>query len=292
MAVDSTGICWVAESASGMIGRYDPQTGTYTRIALPGENSFPQPIAVDPQDRVWVGDGHGRVNSRLVEYEPKSGTFTVYPIPKTYDLNNYSLQMIRFQKDGSVWGDMYNGRSIIRLDPATKKVTEFPGVPTIQYGMAIDGDGAVWISEQMAGKMARLDSKSGQLTEFDLPTKDSMPQRLGSDAQGNLWVPEYRAGKIAMIDYRTTKITEYPTPTKNSGPYSISVDRTHNLIWIDEMMAAQLARFDPRTKTFVEYPLPTRLSSVRRIEVDPTRPNRIWFSGLLRDNLGYMDIIE
>ena len=293
MSVDSKGICWVGETTTGLLGRYDPQTETYTRIPIPGEKPWPQPIAVDSKDRVWFADGHGPVQSRLVRFDPKTGTFTSYPYPKTYELKNYSLQMIRFHPDGSVWGDMHSGRVLVRVDPETKEVSESK-IPNsnILYGLAIDGSQNVWFSEQMIGKLARVDSHGDHFTEFDLPTEDSMPQRMAADAEGNIWVPEYRSSKIAMVDYRTTKITEYLTPTKNSGPYNIVVDKRRNLIWVDEMMAAQFARFDPRTKTFVEYPLPTRLGSVRSIELDPIHPNRIWFSGFQRSTVGYMDVLE
>ena len=292
MSVDSKGICWLGESQTGILGRYDPATATYTRIRLPDENTWPEPVAVDAKDRVWIGDGHGAVNSRLIEYDPATKTFTTYPIPKKYNLANYDLQMIRFQPDGTVWGAMHYGRIIVSVDPGSKEVSEYTVPPNMLYGLAIDGGHNVWFSEQMVGKMAKVDSSGGNFKEIDLPTKDSMPQRLATDADGNLWVPEYRSGKIAKIDYRTLKVTEYPTPNKNSGPYTIDEDKARNLIWVNEMMAAQFARFDPRTKIFVEYPLPTPLSSVRSIELDPNRPNRIWFSGLIKDNIGYMDVTD
>ena len=298
MTVDSKGICWVAESTSGILGRYDPQTATYTRIRLPGEKPWPEPIAVDPKDHLWMADSHGATNRRFIEYDPETGTFTTYPIPKPrlgfgHGIFNYGIITIRFHPDGTVWAGIHGAKTIVRLNPATKEVTEYdvPAADTL-YGMAIDGSKAVWFAEQFPGRMGRIDSQTGQLTEFELPTKDSMPQKMATDAEGNIWVAEYRVAKLAKIDYRTTKITEYPTPTKNSGPYSVVVDKARNVIWVNEMMAGQFARFDPHTKTFVEYPIPTRLSSARIIELDPTRPNRIWFSGLFRDNVGYMDIIE
>lgn len=299
VAVDSKGVGWVSENRHGFLGRFDPNAHAYTRIPLPGGKSTPSPssVAVDLQDRVWVSDGN---NNRIVQYDPKTSAFTVYPIPAGPNGERKNLNTIRFHPDGTVWATEIGANQILRLDPATKKVAEYP-VPsgvlakrnTLPYGMAIDGNKFLWFIESIAEKVGKVNPVTGEITEFEIPTKGAIPHRMAADADGNLWFGEAGGvGQLGMIDYRTGKITEYPTPTKYSGAYSIDVDRTRNLIWVDEMIADQIARFDPRTKNWVEYPVPTRYSSIRRIEVDPSRPNRVWFSGSHKDTVGYIDVIE
>ncbi|OFW44371.1 MAG: hypothetical protein A3J28_13420 [Acidobacteria bacterium RIFCSPLOWO2_12_FULL_60_22] len=308
VAVDAQGICWVAESRPGVIGRLDPQTLTYTRIPIPETKantekrsvSAAHALALDEQGRLWLSD-HRTPNPRAVQYDPKTGKFTFYPYPapkrpeESADVNT-----IRIHPNGTVWFTDLGSDQILRLNPATKDFTQIPvpaglrsKIKAHPYGMAIDGDGWIWFAEYETDKMGRIDAKSGEVTEYDLATPRAYPRRMGTDANGNVWFGEYGGvGKLGRVDRRTAKITEYPTPIKYSGAYSVSVDTKRNLIWVSELIADQIARFDPRTKTFVEYPLPTHYSSVRRIEADPSRPHRVWYSGNNTNKVGYLDVLE
>ena len=296
VAVDSKGIGWVSEGGHGVIGRLDPQTLAYRRIPIPGNKPSATAIEIDPQDRIWVGDSS---QNRLVQYDPKTEEFTSFALPRPPG-GRANVNTIRFHADGTVWATGISSNQIFHLDPKTKEVAVYDvpaGVAAKSnvnpYGMAIDGNNVVWFAERRSDKVAKVDPKTGTITEIDVPTKGAVLRRMQSDQDGNLWFGEFGGvGKLAMIDYKTGKITEYPTPTKHSGAYSVDVDRARNFIWVNEMMADQIARFDPRTKTFVEYPIPTRNSSVRRIEVDSSRPNRVWFTGLHVDTVGFLDVVE
>jgi len=309
VAVDSQGIAWVSEQFKGNLGRLDPDTMTYTRISLPPVRSGKfsrNAIAVDPQDRVWVMDGEP--NDRLVQYDPKTGSFTTYPVPKSPD-GDTRANTIRFHPNGNVWMTGMTANRIMSFNPDTKEFTPFPvpsGETSHPYGLAFDGKGDVWFTENFGARVSKLDLASGKITEYDVPTPDNLRslaahkgvgevhslRRMAADAEGNLWYGGKGLGKLGMIDYRTAKISEFDPPTPHSGPYSIDVDKKNNRIWFSEFLADQIARFDPRTKTFVEYPLPTKHSDVQRIEVDQSRPNRVWFAGSGTDTVGYVEVIE
>lgn len=295
VAVDSQGIGWVSEGGYGVIGRLDPGTFEYRRITIPGENARATAIEVDPQDRVWFSDSS---QNRLMQYDPKTGQFTSYTLTDPGS-RRANLNTIRFHPDGTVWATGISSNQIFHVDPNSREVAAYDvpsavnGVNATPYGMAIDADQYVWFTERRTDKVARIDPNTGEIVEMDIPTKGAVLRRMQSDRDGNLWFGQFGGiGKLAMIDYKTGEITEYPTPTKYSGAYSVDVDRARNYIWVNEMMADQIARFDPRAGTFVEYPIPTRNSSVRRIEVDPSRPNRIWFTGLHVDTVGFLDVLE
>ena len=295
VSVDSKGFGWVSEGGHGVIGRLDPQTFDYRRIPIPGDNARATAIEVDPQDRVWFSDSS---QNRLVQYDPSTEEFTSYMLPAPQG-RRANLNTIRFHPDGTVWATGISSNQIFHVDPTSKEVTAYDvpsavnGINATPYGMAIDSNQVVWFTERRTDKVAKIDPKTGQITEIDIPTKGAVLRRMQADRDGNLWFGQFGGvGKLAMIDHRTGAITEYPTPTKHSGAYSVDVDLTRNFIWVNEMMADQIARFDPRTKTFVEYPIPTRNSSIRRIEVDPSRPNRVWFTGLHRDTVGFLDVVE
>ncbi|OFW34077.1 MAG: hypothetical protein A3J28_15900 [Acidobacteria bacterium RIFCSPLOWO2_12_FULL_60_22] len=293
---DSEGIAWVSERLGNHLGRFDPQTLTYTRIPLPESEAgaMMTAIEVDAQGHVWVIDGGP--NNRLLRYDPKTQKFTVYPGP------GGSFNTIRFLPDGSVWGSNLTGNKVVKLDPATGKFTNYVVPSGVQakksmrpYGMAVDGNGKLWFAEEGSNKVGKLDPKTGEIGEFVLPVaEDARPKRMSTDSQGNVWMGIWLANKLVKIDHRTDKFTYFTPPTNNSGPYSVSVDTRRNLVWFSEQMADKLARFDPRTNTFVEYTLPTLNSNVRRIQVDPSRPNRVWFSGggISYDKLGYVEALD
>jgi len=296
VAVDSKGIGWVSEGGEGVIGRLDPNTGEYKRIPLPGGKSGSIAVTIDPQDHVWVSDAR---NARLVRYDPESGNFTSYDIPKP-PTGAATANVIRFHPNGTIWYTEIGANQIIKLDPATRKVTEFPvpaGVAAKQnvnpYGMALDNSGKVWVAERRADKLAAVDAKTGEIAEFALPTRSAVLRRMSADAQGNVWFGEFgNVGKLAMMDTKTNQVTEYPTPTKYSGAYSVDIDQKRNVIWFNEMMADQIVRFDPKTKAFIEYPMPQKLSSTRRIELDRSRGNRVWYTGFYHDTVGYLDAVQ
>ena len=293
VAVDSKGIGWVSEGGHGVIGRFDPNTFTYTRFPLPDGKSDATAIGVDPKDHVWVFDGS---NNRLVEYDPQANSFTSYPMPA--DKARVGANTIRFHPNGTVWFTGIASNQVVRVDPKTKEVKLWMVPSGVRlntsvnpYGMAIDPSGMIWFAERRTDKMAKVEPRTGEITEFDIPTKGAVLRRMAADKDGNLWFGEYGGvGKLAKIDYRTGKVTEYPTPTKYSGAYSVDVDKTNHKIWFNEMMGNNIARFDPRAGTFEEYPVPSPLSSIRRIEVDQTRLTRVWYGGLHTDRVGFLDI--
>jgi virginiamycin B lyase len=306
VAVDAQGNAWVAESKPGYLGKFDPRTLEYTRVAIPGtkENTLQRSVSaahaleVDPQGRLWMSD-HRNPGPRAIMYDPRTEQFTFYPYPEAENAEDSAdVNTIRHHRDGTVWFTDLGGDQILKLDPATKRFTKFP-VPSGRnyhmkahpYGMAIDGDGWVWFAVFETDKMGRIDPRTGEVAEYDLPTSRAYPRRMGTDAEGNVWFGEYGGiGKLGMADRQTAKLTEFPTPTKYSGAYSASVDQSRNLVWISELMADRIARFNPKTKTFVEYPLPTLFSSVRRIEADPSRPGRVWYTGNSTNRVGYLEV--
>lgn len=294
---DLQGIAWVSERLGNHLGRFDPRTFTYTRIALPegnGAGAMMTAIEVDAQGDVWVIDGGP--NQRLLRYNPKTEKFTVYPNA------GGSYNTIRFLSDGTVWGSNLSGNKVMKLDPATGQFTPFAVPWGVQnkksarpYGMAVDGNGKLWFAEEGTNRVGKIDPKTGEIGEFALNVGgEDRPKRMSTDSQGNVWMGVWIANKLVKIDYKTDKFTYFTPPTANAGPYSVSVDKTHNYVWFSEHMADKLARFDPRTNTFLEFSLPTLHSDVRRIQVDPSRPNRVWFSGggISYDKLGYVEVMQ
>lgn len=75
LAVTSDGMVWYNDYAKGMIGRYNPNDGTFKEWAMPeGEGSRPYAMASDDQGRVWVV-ATGIQPNRFVGFDPATETF-------------------------------------------------------------------------------------------------------------------------------------------------------------------------------------------------------------------------
>ncbi|OFW40942.1 MAG: hypothetical protein A3J28_11350, partial [Acidobacteria bacterium RIFCSPLOWO2_12_FULL_60_22] len=240
IAVDSQGIAWVSERSTGMLGRFDPRSLSYTRIAPPaGKGSKWQlnAVAVDAEDQVWyVDDGP---NARLLRYDPKGGEFQSYPLPEyryavAPGASGARMTALRFW-DGSIWGTGTTANRIVRLDPKTGKATKYP-VPkgSEPYGLAIGGDKMIWYSAQFGNAIVKLDPGTGRLTQYKAPTPHSDLRGMAADGEGNLWAAGTESNKLIKMDYRSGERTEYSVPTEGSGPFALDVDAKRKVIWFSE----------------------------------------------------------
>jgi virginiamycin B lyase len=280
-----------------MLARFDPQTLSYTRIALPpAKNPKAQvnAVAIGPQDHVWfVDDGP---NGRILEYNPDSREFNSFAIPEfRWPVSNGGwarTAALRFL-DGMVWGSGETSDRILRLDPSTRKVTDY-SVPrgSAPFGLAIGPDKTVWYAGLIGNSVVKLDPKTGRLEPHNLRTDRSELKLLAADSHLNLWATATESGKLIRVDSKTGDIVELDIPTENSGPFAIDVDTKRDLVWFSEIYTDRLARFDPSKNTFVEFSLPIADADVRRIAVDPTNPDRVWWVGARSDKFGYVEVLR
>jgi virginiamycin B lyase len=99
---------------------------------------------------------------------------------------------------------------------ATKVIyTEFdmPRPDAEPHDALIDSDGMIWYTEFNQPIFGRLDPRTGETKEWDLPvTRPGVPVgslNLAMDSQGNFWIArKYQAG-VAKFDRKTEKITPY-----------------------------------------------------------------------------------
>jgi virginiamycin B lyase len=298
IAVDAEGKAWISEANTGILGRFDPTLLTYTRLTPPAGKSSKlraNSVAVDPRGCVWfVDDGP---NARLVRFDSSAKDFKTYQLPEyRYPTQPGStgarLVTLRFL-DGNVWATGLAANWLLKLDPRTGNVSEYP-VPkgTSPYGLAIGGDQTVWYSAEVANLVGKMEPTSGRITYYKAPKARSELRGMSSDSKGNLWVAATDSGALLSVDYKDGAFTEFMPPTADSGPYSVDASSKQPFIWFSEIFVDRIARFDPRNKSFVEFPLPSADEDLRRIEVDPGNPNRVWWAGNKSDRIGYIEVLE
>jgi virginiamycin B lyase len=298
VASDPQGHAWVAERA-GLLGHFDPATLEFAEVKLPPGPAAPDRQSlgnpqIDARGMLWVADGP---NGRWLSFDTKTEKFLAFAWPK--GKGNAGGNSMALHPDGTIWGTGGNKEArVLSPDnvtfkfyesPSAKGGKELPGA----YGIAVAGDGSVWWAEDEADKMARVDPKTGEVSEYKIPYDGhAFPRRMNTDANGDLWVALWNAGKLMKIDYKTKQMTIYSPPTPTGGNYSVIVDKKNNLIWVSEHQVDKIARFDPKTEEWVEFPLPEAESDPRRIDIDPTNPNRIFFSGNTPGRVGFVEVLR
>jgi streptogramin lyase len=299
VAVDSEGNGWVSQRVGGKLGRLDHETLNYVEYEPPSGSSPVvrlNAIRRGNNGELWMIDGGP--SRRFLNFDPKYERFTAYNLPPTRS-GGASGNTMRVHPDNTVWLAAIASNQIIRLDPATKEFTVYDvpaGVKNNKnatpYGMAIGGDGNIWVVENAFDQLARVDRATGKIDEIPLGVKDPVARKLGADWDGNLWVGLHGKGELLRVDYKTLKTTEFAPPTKDAGVYLAEPDLKNHLIWTTLQQVDKLARLDPATGVWAEYPLMSAETDVRRIDLDPTNPKRVWYSGVLSSRIGYIQLLQ
>lgn len=81
-------------------------------------------------------------------------------------------------------------------------------------------DGALWFTDAGHNAIGRI-TASGSLTEYPIPTSNSIPWDIALAADGGMWFTESNAAKIGRID-TTGKIYEFNVPTADARPTAIA----------------------------------------------------------------------
>jgi streptogramin lyase len=289
IGIDKEGNAWITEGDTDRFGRFDPASLTYTRLTAP-PGKFPRvlsQISIDPAGDVWILDNGPTPDAILLRYNPATEDFREYELKAPPGLRA-PVNTILFL-DGFVWGTGNASSRVIRLDPDTGEIAEYPApLGSHPYGIAIGSDGAIWYTGNYDNAIVRIDPDSGETSTFKA-RRGSGIRRMDGDAAGNMWVGAQDSNQLIKLDIRTGEITTYEVPTENSGPYAVDIDTTRNLVWFTERDGDRIGRFNPETETFVEFPLVRAGTEPRRIYVDPVNPNRVWW-GCSKGGFGYVEV--
>jgi virginiamycin B lyase len=208
---------------------FNTRTEQFTPYPVPAE--FKGPISgntmrADPNGKtIWTTAG-----TRIVGLDIQSKKFTAYEIP-TNDPGAYGIDVAG---DGRVWFAEREANKMGRLDPATGKIDEFPtGAVDIPRRMGTDWEGNLWVGFHRTSKLVKIDHKSGKMTAYEPPTRNSGTYHVVPDPRTRMiWVTEQTADKIARFDPRTETWTEFSLPIIESDARRIELDPTNpNRIW-------------------------------------------------------------
>jgi virginiamycin B lyase len=181
MLVHPNGSIW--ETAGNQVRMLNTSTKEFKFFDTPSYLATKEPtgaygITVAGDGSVWWAEDTA---DRMVRVDPVTGKVEEFKIP--FDGVAYPRRMSHDTR-GDIWVGLWNAGLLMKVDYETKQMsffappTETPGT----YSVSVDRkNNLIWVSEQMADKIARFNPKTGEWVEFPLPDSESDPRRIEVD---------------------------------------------------------------------------------------------------------------
>jgi virginiamycin B lyase len=107
-------------------------------------------------------------------------------------------------------------------------------------------DGSIWWVGQFGNVMGRLDPRTGEMKEYELPA-NALPHSVSLDAAGNPWYTGNGNGTIGKLDPKSGAITVYKMPDPAArDPHTAEFDR-NGILWFTLQQSNMIGRLDPAT---------------------------------------------
>lgn len=253
---------------------------------MPVEHAVPGIVAIDRQDNVWVtlgGGGWGNIAHPPLPYFARltaDGDISVYETPSPAS----GPSGIHLGEDGTVFVTALMGGLIVRLDPRSGSIEEFPvpTEPSWPTGLDLDAHGNLWFNQTKGDKLGML-TPDGAMLEIPVPTPGAHPTGLGIDSHGNVWIAQRDTSKIGCYQANGVWV-EYAIPAPRAKPAGILVDR-RDRVWFAQREGNRIGVIE--NGQMREYPLPTPKSGPFFLAEDAR--GLIWFSQVYGNRIGVLD---
>lgn len=284
MAEDPKGNIWYLETREDLAVRVDPKTLTFTEYQLP-RGAGPYSHAIDSRGVHWI-TAHGI--EMLLEFDPQKREVISHAPPSFGFLIHINVSPL----DDTVYFGQPGANKIVsyRRDSGFREYL----IPTPNAGPGrfdFDASGNVWFPELYADKVARLDPKTGEVEEWDLPIKHGTPSYCRVDKEGVVWISLPMADRILRFDGEEFK--EYRIPTAGSV-VSTTIEDAEGAIWFTEggwrgsAGGNKIGRLDPETGKVEELQLSTPNAQPLGLIVD--RTGVIWFEQMNAGKICRIDL--
>jgi virginiamycin B lyase len=244
-----------------------PASFSVREYLLPHANAFAHDPAVAPDGTVWFADQPGSYIGRL---DPETGAVKEYPTPTA----GSGPHGIIVATSGDVWYTANAKGLIARLDPKTGKFTEYPTGARDPHTPLLLGN-ILWFTAQQANKYGTLNTATGAVALYDVPTPRALPYGLQRAPDGSLWIALFGTNKLGHVDPATAKLTEIDLPNAATRPRRLAVS-SDGRIWYSDFARGYLGMYDPKSKAAREWKTPNDNSNPYAIGVAPD--GAIWFN--------------
>lgn len=298
VVIDTQGYAWYASFGEQILGRLDPKTGAIKEwpipVLKPNRNMGVLDVQLDADENLWVGNGF---QNAIQMFDRKSETWKSYPLPPEFDGEHIELLFLaprNHKVDNKVWV-MNNGEwSIMRVDLTTQKWEKFAAMPIPRpqhYTVLSDSGNNAWFTIIGRSHIARIDAKSGEVKQFEIPVPNSGPRRGMVDEQDRIWTALNRTDRISVYDQKTQKFTSWATGVPEYFAYDVWVDK-YGEAWASSEFADRVARVNEKTGEVTVYLLPGPTNMRRSHGDNATKPATFWVGANHTANIVKVEPLE
>jgi hypothetical protein len=190
----STGLVWYASFGEQILGHLDPRTGTVAEYSVPVlKPSAPKGILgmrFDEDENPWLAL---QFQGGIAKFDRATKTFQTWSLPPHLNGDHVQINQVspgRHKVDGKVWLQDAGTYTVLRLDVSrgTFEVFEPYKIPRPNvYDVVPDTQNNGYVLPLGSDEVGRIDAKTGEITMFKTPTRESGPRRGMMDANGRLW---------------------------------------------------------------------------------------------------------
>jgi virginiamycin B lyase len=166
------------------------------------------------------------------------------------------------------------------------------------HDVIVDSTGMVWYASFGEQILAKVDPKTGQSTEYDIPVmRPNAPKgMLGVrfDEDENIWMGAQFQRGIVKFDKKTEKFTTYPLPPEYDGDHvqinQIGPGRHHvdGKVWVQDAGTYTILRVDTNTGKWDMFE-PFKIPRPNVYDIVPDKMNNGWYLPLGSEEVGKID---
>jgi sugar lactone lactonase YvrE len=256
IAIDATGNVWVANLVANTVSEF-----TALGLAISSATGYkgggvkgPTAIAIDLTGNAWVANLSSTGESEFQGYVPQSPSsgFPVCTGASSHGLAIDGLNQVWFANEFGFSG-AYNSEGVQNsgcigvLSSAGVSVGNYgSGYLDNPFGIAIDGTGNVWISNQSGNSLTELSSSGTPISPYPGYTGGGLdvPDSIAIDGSGNVWA--VNAGNSSVAKFSNSGVALSPSFGFLGGglyrPECLAIDGVGN-VWVANSLGNSLSEF-------------------------------------------------
>jgi streptogramin lyase len=256
LVVDHIGRVWGTGDDTFVM--LDPRTGELKSFERPAgmAATVGGTLDVDSEGNPWATSRNG-----AIKLDAATGTYTHYegpPAPEGVcgaECGNWGTYGVTMDRDDNAWATNPGLDRVLRIDGQTGNVTAVnfeplvspdvtdvdrerrrtirggqnsapPGQKAPRRNAADPNADVLWTAMYTSDRIARIDTNTNQITEYEMPTQYSAPYALAVDKNGIVWINTMNHDAITKFDPTTEQFTEYFLPTRGTEIRHVQVDNT------------------------------------------------------------------
>ena len=210
IGIDSKGQVYVADQRVGAVFIFNPTSRDTQMIRNGIEAHFGwiNGVAIDDDDRLFVSDGKMHrviIFNAKHEVENQITEGLMDPVGLAIDATNRFVYVVDTQQDQVLVYDADSLKLLRRIGTGGKNhFLTSPGDFGAPQGVAVDGDGNVYVTDTMNDRVEIFDADGNFISTFgkagDGPGYFARPKGIAVDSDGHIWVADQMQDRLQVFN--------------------------------------------------------------------------------------------